>query len=130
MSFLQKLFGRKKRAKVGAIEDFFVVCDSDTIQKVIAGKSQAELKGLAVHIACELWGETDVMSWIEKTNRRKAIGLGACHPLDEDSALGWVKRNNSTSGYKAFLVKRGRISNIGTVVLVIALNVLAEELGV
>jgi hypothetical protein len=129
MGLFARLFGKKKRAPVDKIEDFFVVIDSDAVGKVIAGKSQTDLKVLAVHLACKMWGKNDVMSWIEKTNRNRAVGFGGCQPLNEDNAMNWVKRNHSTSRYKSYLVKKGYISNIGKVILVTALNVSAEDLG-
>jgi hypothetical protein len=110
---------------IHAIEDFFVVCHADAVQKVVAGKSESELKRDAVDIACQLWGKEDVMEWI--TARNKLISFGACDPLDDQAALNWVKRNFNANKYKSFLVKSGRFSGIGKVVLVLGLNVDADK---
>lgn len=113
------------RGHIHAIEDFFVVCHADAVRKVIAGKSEFELKRDAVDIACQLWGKEDVMAWIEE--RKKLISFGGCDPLDDQAAINWVKRNFNANKYRSFLVKRGRFSGIGEVVLVLGLNVDADK---
>jgi DNA polymerase III delta subunit len=117
----------KLRGHIHAIEDFFVVGQTDDVQRAIAGKSDSELKRAAVDIACQLWGKDDVMAWI--TARNKLISFGACDPLDDKAALNWVKRNFNANKYKSFLVKGGRFSGIGKVILVIGLNIDPDKFG-
>lgn len=127
-NIFKKQPAKDTRCHINAIEDFFVVGDSNGgIVKALSGKSNLEMKKMAVDIACQLWGQADVMAWIDARN--KLISFGACSPLNDTSALNWVKSNFNVNDYKSFLCKKGRFAGVGDVILVIGLNVSTDKLS-
>jgi preprotein translocase subunit SecG len=103
-----------------SVEDVFVIGEERAILPMVTGKSQKEMRAVALQLAATLWREPVVRKWCEVHN--KLVSLAAVPQLSATAALDCVKDNFDTSNYDSFLVSEGEVTRAGHVALVLALN--------